>query len=270
MAIKELLVHLDQTKAAEVRLRLALDLAHRHGSRLTALFVDDGDIAEINRVPSAELHGGVNTAGYRLRSQLEQFQKAHGLEFEWCYVRDFALSAIKQAAHSADLCVIGQEGASHYAAADQDFSTQVVSATATPLLFVPRASAPDTVGRRIVVAWDSSNAATRAVNDAMPLIEQSDLTAVVHVDSGAQKVPKMQLDRIAERLRRHGAQAIALEIEPSQGRSVSDLLQAEARALGADLIVAGAFGHSRLSERLFGGVTRDLLKGMQVPLLMSH
>ena len=77
-------------------------------------------------------------------------------------------------------------------------------------------------------------------------------------------------DHIVEHLRRHGAAADAVRIDDVPPDSVADRLQAEARALGADLIVAGAFGHPRLWEKLLGGVTYDLLARMSLPIFMSH
>ncbi len=75
---------------------------------------------------------------------------------------------------------------------------------------------------------------------------------------------------MTERLTRHGTRAEYFQIEMMPGRSIGDLLQARARDLCADLMVAGAFGHARVAERIFGGVTRDLLERMRIPLLVSH
>jgi nucleotide-binding universal stress UspA family protein len=69
---------------------------------------------------------------------------------------------------------------------------------------------------------------------------------------------------------RHGPRVDALQIEAPAGRSIADVIQAKAGDLGADLIVAGAYGHARIRENLFGGVTRDLLERIEIPLLMSH
>jgi nucleotide-binding universal stress UspA family protein len=268
VALKELLVHLDQTDEAGIRLRLGMDLARRHGSRLTALFVDEWNIAQPDQRPTPELQGAAQTAGGRLRADLEEFQRGSGTEFEWQYVRDFADAAVKQAALYADLCILGQQGASNCADVDRRFCANVVAAVGVPLLFVPTATHLEAVGRRIVVAWDGSRTAARALTDAMALIESSDQTIVLNIDSGMHQQSIAGLNRVAERLRRHGTRASAQQIEARE--PIGAVLQTQAQGFGADLIVAGAYGHARAIERIFGGVTRDLLHSMRIPLLLSH
>jgi len=270
MALKELLVHLDQTEAATVRLRLAMELACQHDSRLTALFVDEWNVAQSDRKPNPALACDASKASQRLRQDLESFHKSRGLEFEWHYAREFSEVAVKQAAAYADLCILGHDGTSNFSPADRAFCANVVSAIGTPVLLIPKSTRAGTLGRRIVVAWDASRAAARALNDALPLIEQSDHTTVVNVDSGMHQQSMAGLKRLAERLARHGTQADALQIEALPSRSIGDVLQAKAHELGADLVVAGAYGHARAAENIFGGVTRDLLERTQLPLLLSH
>jgi nucleotide-binding universal stress UspA family protein len=270
MAIKELLVQLDQSDEAVVRLRLAMDLALRHASRLTALFVDELNIAELDQRPTPELSEGAHTASGRLRDELETFHRERGLEFEWHYVREFAGPAVKQAALYADLCILCDQGSSNCASADRAFCSDVAVTVGTPLLFIPKSSRLPSVGRRIVVAWDSSRAAARALADALPLIERSEQTTILNVDMGMHGQSVAGLQRLTERLSRHGTRAEYFQIEMMPGKSIGDLLQARASDLGADLMVAGAFGHARVAEKLFGGVTRDLLERMQIPLLLSH
>ena len=142
--------------------------------------------------------------------------------------------------------------------------------TGRPVLFVPALGS--TPGRHIVVAWNSSRAAARAVNDALALIERAERTTVVTVNPadfiGRHNAPTV--DWMVEHLRRHSARVRMIRLENIPAGSIGDVLQTEARALGADLVVAGAFGHPRLREKLLGGMTRDLLARMTFPILMSH
>ena len=270
MALKEMLVQLDQSDEATTRLRLAADLAVRHTSRLTALFVDEWNIADLEQKPTPQLSAGAHTASEKLRNELERFHKERGLEFEWHYVRDFAESAVKQASLYADLCILCDRGSSNCVTADRTFCSNVAISVGTPLLFIPKSTRFSSVGRRIIIAWDSSRAAARALTDAIALIEQSEHTTILNVDTGTHVQSAATLARLTERLSRHGPRAEYFQISMEPGKSVADLLQARARDLGADLMVAGAFGHARLAEKLFGGVTRDLLERMQIPLLLSH
>ncbi|HEY6925328.1 MAG TPA: universal stress protein [Steroidobacteraceae bacterium] len=109
----------------------------------------------------------------------------------------------------------------------------------------------------------------RALNDSIALIEKADRTWLLNVDSGRDTLPVQSLERVTERLRRHGGSVDFMQL-PASGRSVAGVLPAKAQDLGADLIVCGAFGNSRLKENLFGGVTRDLLDPARLPLLLSH
>lgn len=270
VSLKELLVHLDQTEEAIVRLRLAMDLACRHSCRLTALFVDEWNLGHLDGTPSAELTDSVQRTGRRLRNELESCHDQRGLEFEWQYVREFAELAVKRVALYADLCVLGCAGNSNSAAADRGFCGTVVAAVGTPLLFIPAATELRAIGRRIVIGWDGSRASARAVNDALPLIESADHVTVLNVDSGLHEQTAASLNRLGERLKRHCPRADVRQIELRLHRSIGDALQSEALRLGGDLLVAGAFGHFRVKEYLFGGVTRDLLARMKMPLLLAH
>jgi nucleotide-binding universal stress UspA family protein len=122
------------------------------------------------------------------------------------------------------------------------------------------------------VAWNSSRPAARAVNDAMPLIEQTERTTLLTVNPEVfiDHHGALPADQMVEHLRRHGASVDMVSLEHIPARAIADALQVKARAIGADLLVAGAFGHPRLWEKLLGGVTRDLLDGMKLPIFMSY
>jgi nucleotide-binding universal stress UspA family protein len=144
--------------------------------------------------------------------------------------------------------------------------------TGRPVVLVPNHKRFEALGRRIAVAWNSSRPAARSLNDALPLIERADQTTIVMINpSGfidAHEGPSGE--QIVEHLRRHGATVDAVRIEDVDRDNIADRLQSEAHALHADLIVAGAFGHPRLWEKILGGVTHDLLARMTLPILMSH
>jgi nucleotide-binding universal stress UspA family protein len=144
--------------------------------------------------------------------------------------------------------------------------------TGRPVLFVPTDEPSRTLGRHIVVAWNSSRPAPRSLNDALPLIERADRTTILMINpsgfiEGHEGPPGEQM---LEHLKRHGATVDAVRIEGVTRGAIAARLQSEALALGADLIVAGAFGHPRLWEKMLGGVTNDLIGHMNLPVFMSH
>ena len=179
---------------------------------------------------------------------------------------------LPQHARYADLCILGHDQPEGPASVNYTFAEQLLFVTGRPVLFVPPLTSPKTLGRHIVVAWNSSRPSARSLNDAVPLIERAELTTVLLINSSGVLRAHGGLpgEHIAEHLRRHGASTDVVRIDDVPPDSVADRLQAEARALGADLIVAGAFGHPRLWEKLLGGVTYDLLARMTLPIFMSH
>ena len=144
--------------------------------------------------------------------------------------------------------------------------------TGRPVLFIPAVGSFQTLGRHIAVAWNSSRASARAVNDALPLIERSERTTVLTVNFGdfMERSGALPADQMVVHLRRHGALADLVRLENVPVRSIAEVWQAKAQELGADLLVAGAFGHAKLWEKLLGGVTRDLLDYMSLPIFMSY
>jgi nucleotide-binding universal stress UspA family protein len=287
MALKDVLVYVDQAESALISLRLAADLAIRHGSRLTALYVREPNDAQLRWHRSAEaglvsakdlhelersIERSMQAAAERLESSLEALTRGHDIEARLQIVDGVAAELVPQYARYADLCIVGRELPEEPATVNYTFSEQLLFVTGRPVLFVPPIAGLSTIGRHIVVAWNSSRPATRSLNDALPLIERADKTTVVMVNAAgfinAQHAPPGE--RIVEHLRRHGAVVEAVRMEEVSSGSIADALQTKAHALGADLIVAGAFGHPRLWEKLLGGVTRDLLARMTLPILMSH
>ncbi len=287
MALKDLLVYVDQTEDSLVRLRLAVDLAVRNDSRLTAIFVREWNRSQLDLRKAAEL-GLVSAAGFdsldrrietsidavaeRLRSTLETLARKHGLVAELRCVDGVASVVLPQHARYADLCILGHDQPEGSASVNYTFAEQLLFVTGRPVLFVPPLTSPKTLGRHIVIAWNSSRPSARSLNDATPLIERAERTTVLLINSsGVLRVHGgLPGEHIAEHLRRHGASTDVVRIDDVPPDSVADRLQAEARALGADLIVAGAFGHPRLWEKLLGGVTYDLLARMTLPIFMSH
>jgi|SRR6185437_5488057 len=284
MALKELLVQLNQAEGVECRLRLAMSLANRHACRLTGLFVGEWNRAQSAARATAELglataraldelDLAVNTeirrAASRLWSELQRFHNTSGLAVEWQYVCGFCDAAIRKYSPLTDLCILGHDGLDHLPSSDWSLCESMLFSLGTPILYVPKATSVTTLGSRILIAWDGSRAAARALNGALPLIDKSDHASILNVDSGQHEPSIAVLRAIAQRLKRHCPSADFAQIEAAP-KSVADMLQARAGEMGADLIVTGAYAHSRLKERIFGGVTRSLLEKTRFPLLMSH
>lgn len=287
MALKDLLVHVDRTHGALLRLRLAADLARRHYSRLTALYVRDLDPAQLHAqstgefglVSAADLnrdsHRNVQAAddtAQRLARELDALRLSCALEVEFRSVEGSAASVVPQHARFADLCILSQQTHSTAASDGYTFGEEVLFSAGRPVLFVPASGSFETLGRHILLAWNSSRASARALNDALPLIEQAERVTVVAINPTQymERYKALAPEQIVAHLRHHSPNVEGIRLEGVPRDSIAEVVQTEARRLGADLMVAGAFGHPKLWEQVMGGVTRDLLAQMTLPILMSY
>jgi nucleotide-binding universal stress UspA family protein len=138
-----------------------------------------------------------------------------------------------------------------------------------PVILVPEGHRTEGPPRRILVAWSPEKEAARAVRDALALLKQAETVRLVAVASGApQGEPDPGADA-ARHLARHDVQ-VEMKQAVAGGRSIAETLKEEARYLGADLLVMGGYGHSRLAEWILGGVTRDMLADLKLPVLFAH
>ncbi len=287
MALKDLLVYVDQTEGAQARMELGVDLARRHASRLTALFVREVSSPQQELLRAAELGlvsaegldqlnaailASIDEAARRLRSSFETLARKHEVRVEWRSADGIASVVVPQQARYVDLCIVGQSEREKGAAIGYSFSEQLLFVTGRPVVFVPSDGHFATLGRHVMVAWNSSRAAARAVNDALPLIERAERTTVLTVNSAdfIESHGAPPATQLIEHLKRHSPSVDAVQLEKVPTGSIAEALQSQARNLGADIMVAGAFGHPKLWEKLLGGVTHDLLHHMRLPILMSH
>ena len=282
MALKDILVHLDVTPRCATRLQLAAGLAAQHGAHLVGLHAID--------VPSANYFYGAampfvpanpEEIVERIRAEATEAAKPveaafrdclnrNGLQGEWRLVEGNPPTTVALHARYADLCIVGQPNP--YEPQDADAVTvTTVMTSGRPVLAIPFVGDFPTVGARVLVAWNASREAARAVNDAMPLLIGAKQVTILAINpqrgvGGHGDVPAAD---IALHLARHGLRA---EAAHTVAKDIADgeALLSYAADIGADLIVAGAYGHSRAREMVFGGVTRTLISEMTAPVLLSH
>jgi nucleotide-binding universal stress UspA family protein len=135
-----------------------------------------------------------------------------------------------------------------------------------PVLVVPRTT-PASIGKNILIGWNRTANAARAVMAAMPLITSAEKVEICHVNTGAKPGPSPE--DLAASLAWHGVDASVRHIQAG-GAPVSDLIMTEAANTGGDLVIMGAYSHSRMQEFVMGGVTRHALRHVVTPLLMMH
>jgi len=151
---------------------------------------------------------------------------------------------------------------------DNTLAQAVLYQSGGPVLFIPYIFRGALHGKRIGICWDGSRLAARAVRDAMPLLEQAEAIAILTINPGS--VPDdASAAQLARYLSRLGVQTKIVDMTTNSVSIQASLLSLAADE-GLDLLVMGGYGHSRLRETVFGGVTREMLETMTVPTLMSH
>jgi len=168
------------------------------------------------------------------------------------------------AARLSDLTVIGRPDAT----SDDQLPASLDSAlfdTGRPVLVAPPIPL-STIGRRIAIAWNGSPKASRAVAAALPFLEKAETISVLTVPAGKRGSSG---DALAAYLDLHGVKATVESVDP-QGKSIGKAMLEHAQSRGVDLLVMGAWGHSRIREMILGGVTREVLAHATLPVLMAH
>jgi nucleotide-binding universal stress UspA family protein len=273
VAIRSILLHVDATPASIARLTFARALADRHGARVTALF---GVRPHTRRAAFAYSAGAALRAAAEEgvpheheRARLRELLAEHRPECAWCEVAGESVGhAFIAEAIYADLIILGPPaGLDDEGAAPHGFVESVILGSATPAIVVPYPDRQETIGERVVVAWNASVSAARALKAALPLMGAATSVHVATFGTKPPVAPFSRLDVIAW-LRRHDIEA-ELHVNSSAAHVANDLA-ALAIDVGADLVVMGCYGHSRIREQVFGGVTRALLAALPAPILMAH
>lgn len=276
MSFKTILVHIDSGKRCSVRLDVAIRLAIQHDAHLVGLqalapFEPPGYVmAEMGpAIIEAQKQVAANEIARAEAEFTRQTSDAGLRNVEWRNAIDDPVEAMTLHARYADLIVIGQADPADHLHTPVDFPERLVLAAGRPVLILPAIGRFPTIGKRILVAWNPSREATRAVTDAIPLLRLADKVHVMAVNPKAGEHGAVAGADIGLYLARHG---VRVEVKTDHGAEidVGNELLSRAADLDADLIVMGGYGHSRLKEWVLGGATRTILESMTVPALMSH
>ena len=280
-----ILVHLDHSERCAARVELAARVAREHGSHLVGLVptgLQDGTAPADERLMcDAEPIAG-HADSLRLRAEAiahvfrDLVRGSEPLSYDVRLVDGESVDAVIRHGRAGDLLIVGQVDharVDHDKTADtlaRDLPEQVMMHAGRPVLIVPCAGRFRDLGKNVLVAWDGTREAAMALHDALPLLDGTSRVALVSLrkegeaeDSGDLCVPQT----IAWLLR-HGIEAKAAQYPTTIG--FADTLLSCAATMSADLMVMGGYGHTRLRELVLGGVTREVLARMNVPVLMSH
>ena len=275
MTLKSILVHVDNSKQAPATIAAACVLAREHDAHLTGLYIEypahiPGFAAIEIPASAIEVIEAQNKAALdTAREVFENTVAAEGLTgtSEWTVQKGSPVEVLALRGRYADLVVVSQPSPEARGIANEDLVDDLVLASGRPVLVIPYIGAHKQLGKRVLIGWNASREAARAVLDAMPIMEKADTVEILAVEpTGIGDTPGADIARL---LARHD---IKVEASATQAPDidVGDVLLNRAADTNADLIVMGAYGHSRMRELVLGGATRHILEHMTAPVLLSH
>ena len=279
MNYKTILVHIDDDKELDQRANIAAQITQSHHAHLIGLAVTgvsryffSGDDPSIVAPYYAQYADALQT---RAQLAIARFEKnmvgQTELSYEIQFAQDEICGGMGLRARYADLIIIGQTNPNLASLATaSDFPESIILQSGRPVLLIPHSRSVTRFGKNAVVAWDGSREAARAALDALPLLKKCTTVHLLIIN------PNEQAETHGEEpgadfalfLARHDIK-VEIEIRYTQTIIGNAILQA-CQELSADLLVMGAYGHSRFREMLMGGVSKTILTKMNLPVLMAH
>ena len=277
MALKDLLLHVDNSRAMAGRLAAAGELARVHGAHLSGVYVIRVPVlpsyaeAQIpSRIIEAQ-RAAFARAASAAHSEFETATTRLGISAEWRCVEGGLTDVLALHAHYADLLVVGQADGSDPECISQGLADRLALECGRPVMMIPASGAQASIGRNVMVAWNAKREAVRAVGDAMPLLENAERVTVVAINASDCDPENAGIPAadIGLHLARHGIEIQTKNLFGAPASIGEQLLDA-ARDEAADLLVMGAFGHSRFRELVLGGVTAHVVAKSTIPVLLAH
>lgn len=275
MSFSAILVHVEIDPKAEARLQLAADLANQFGAALIGIgaeiFEPPSAAAAMGYVDGETLVAEAKAVEDDLKlaeSRFKQAAKDVRGGAEWRVGVGLPSELVIQEARAADLIVCAPRHGEPFGFHTQADAGDVLMQSGRPVLVVP-AGLSKLDAANVVVAWKDSRESRRALADALPFLKRARQVLVAEVCEGDEAAGRERVGDVADYLARHGIKAQVTVRAPVRGSAAEALLEI-AEAQDAGLIVAGGYGHARLREWIFGGVTRELLASANRAVLLSH
>ena len=280
MTYKTILVSLNEVNRVAEATAAAVSVARQTGAHVSGLYV----IPAVQVYPSVGFEAAPQVFegnrsyfkdnAARVKQSFEETMRREGLSHDFHQIdarTPVIADEVISAGRCADAVIVSATNPDEITGVERDFVEQVVMGVGRPVIVLPFKGDAKVSTEEIVVGWDGGREAARAAFDALPLMKKAGKVRIVRVDP--QKDPSLRGSvagaDLAEALARHGVKAETQGF-PTDGMDEGQALMRCADDCGAGLIVMGAYGHSRLTEFIFGGATRFVLTRMTRPVLMSH
>ncbi len=278
MSYKTILVQLGNKRRADAILEPAVDLASRFNAHLIGLYVQATVPVPALPLPFAssvleKLAAQELAASSAVEEVFSRATAGAALTPEWRplkLAKADVTSLVVGHARSADLVVAGQTDPDWDMSPVFDFPERLALECGRPVLVVPHVGRHPRIGRNVAVAWKPTREAARAAFDALPLLKRAETVHILEMGEDDLSPGTLRADlSIATALGRHGIKPI-VHSSSASGLDIGSALLSRLADLGADLLVMGAYGRSRMRELVFGGATREIARHMTVPTLFSH
>ncbi len=271
--MKSILLHIDHDHAMAARLQVALDIARATNGHITCLQAVSYEV-----FAPGDFYGSAIAAAMpvikenaeKLRAQIERDLENEEVPWDWRFVYGIAPHRLLEHSPLADVIIVGPSDAGEEGRGPSALVGDLVLKAKIPVLVVPESAKGFDISAPMLVAWNGSSEACHALRAAVPLLACS---CKVTLASVAEASDKQRFDFPAtdgaRYLSRHGIDCEIVEIPRGEAR-IADTLFSAAQLRECGLMVMGAYGHSRLAEMLLGGVTRQMLREPEMPILLTH
>ena len=271
--MKSILIHLTDGANVESSITTGLDLAQRFNAPADGLFAIPSLSSTFWGYEAAEylpiLEQKLEQAAATAIAAFDRLAAGPGVKTSANFAKDAFLSTVANVAQGYDLLVTPQPKDTPDSVVEMEFqAADLIVHCACPTLVVPRGEPIPLVGSRILIAWNNSREAGRAVRDALPLLTQADQITVLAVKTAHHDLPSTH--GIQDLLNRHGIRFQLEQVTTAPHQSITDAILTNAASHQSNLLVMGAWGHSRVRELVLGGATRGILESTTIPVLMSH
>lgn len=278
MSIKNILVSYNSHDSSKAALAVAMKMAEKYDAHLTGVLSHGPSRMSIALGPwvTPDLLESIrenevavrDTISADFRAQVAEAEKARPGKYHWFDLGGDADESLMQAARFYDIVVMGQYESDAETAHLCPHPDTVALRSGRPVLIVPVDFDPAGMNSRAVLAWDGGRAASAAMFDAMPMLENKSLVTVLTVGESEASRRREGMDVIAH-LARHSIMTDWKNV-PRNGGGIAGAISDMVSEKDAGLLIMGAYEHSKFGEELFGGVTKEVLRRSKVPVLMSH
>lgn len=271
-------IYLSNDAACGRRIDAGMQLAKEHGAEVIGIYPTDGsshyydqtiipqDVRKVLRDRQDEFRDSV-------QKRFLESAEAAGVKAQWRGPRGAADEVLALHARYCDLIIMSKaERVDSVTALIPNLPEAVVMAAGRPVLMIPRAGGIQSIGRRVLYCWDQRREAARAFTDAAPFMRRCDELVIVEIDRDKELFRESELREqdIADFCISLGYPKPKHLLKESEGIGVGNVILNTASDSGSDLIVMGAYGHSRMRQWVMGGASRTLLSSMTVPVLLAH